>query len=362
MLYGLFFRFGRLLPCKDSLVALISPHNAVNDSLTEVENELKKQGVYDFLHINGSDIRQNRSIRGIIRFFVTCPFRLARAKYILLNDNFMPLATLPLKKGTVVIQMWHGEGALKKINLALDLPDDVVEREKKLYAKYTYIVCSSKSIVPVWAEAFGKDEKDVLPLGSPRTDAFFRAFDYESAREKFDKLYPECKGRKLVLYAPTFRDNPDADAKICNYVNAEAFNTHFGDRYALLTRLHPQVHSCRIEGTVDVTSFPDIGELLRLADVLITDYSSVFMDYIFTGRPVIFYAPDLDEYSDSRSFYGEYEKIVPGKVVKSFDDLISELEFPEVSAEKYSGFIDYHLGACDGHSAQRVAELIKKSR
>lgn len=360
--YALMFHIGRLLPGNDRLVALVSPHNAsLNDSLGEVKSVLEEKGGYRFLVVSGADIRSEKSFAATVRFFIINPVKLARAKYIFLNDNFMPMAFLHFRRGTVITQLWHGEGALKKICLALNLPEDVVRLEKKVYRNYTYVVVSSPAVIPFWAQAFNKDEKDVLPLGSPRTDAYFREFDYESARARFDEQHPECRGKKLVLYAPTFRDFPDEDRAIPEHFDTGVFNMRYADEYALLIRLHPQVHSAAvIGGAVDVTDYPDIINLLHLTDVLITDYSSVFMDYVLLDKPCIFYPYDYEQYTAGRELFTDYFENVPGPVVRTFDELLEALKSPQVDSVKYRAFKEYHLGSCDGGSAKRVVETVMK--
>ena len=361
-IYALFFHAGRLLPRNEKLVALVSPHPAsLNDSLGEIKRVLDEKGGYEFLIVSGADIRSRKSILHLIRFFIINPVKLARAKYIFLNDNFMPMAYLHFRRGTVITQLWHGEGALKKMCLALNLPEDIVRLEKKVYRNYTYVIVSSEPIIPLWAQAFDKDEKDVLPLGSPRTDAFFRPFDYESNRAEFDSRYPSCKGKKLVLYAPTFRDTPEQDKSITEHFNTEAFNSRYGDEYALLIRLHPQVHSVNeTDGAVNVTDYPDIIKLLHLTDVLITDYSSVFMDYVLLDKPCVFYPYDYEEYIKGRELFTDYFETVPGPVAGTFEELMQILESPQVDPEKYRAFREYHLGSCDGSSAKRVIETVMK--
>ncbi|MBQ6264680.1 MAG: CDP-glycerol glycerophosphotransferase family protein [Clostridia bacterium] len=361
-IYALFFHLGRFLPHRENLVALVSPHNAsLNDSLGEIKRALEEKGGYCFLTVSGADIRSQKSFSHLIRFFVINPVRLARAKYIFLNDNFMPMAYLHFRKGTVITQLWHGEGALKKMCLALNLPDDVVRLEKKVYRNYTYVIVSSEPIVPLWAQAFDKEEKDVLPLGSPRTDAFFRPFDYEKNRAEFDSLFPECKGKKLVLYAPTFRDSSEQDKSILEHFDTEKFNSRYADEYSLLIRLHPQVHSVNdISGAVNVTDYPDIIKLLHLTDVLITDYSSVFMDYVLLDKPCIFYPYDYEEYIKSRELFTDYFENVPGPVTGTFEGLLQALDSPQVDPDRYRVFKKYHLGSCDGSSAKRVIETVMK--
>ncbi len=355
-LYALFFCLGRLLPAKENGVALISPHHAdFHDSLGEVKAALEEKGGYDILLIRGSDIRGGFHVKNMFRFFAVQPIKLARVKYIFLNDNFNPLAFCPLRRSTVVTQLWHGEGALKKIGLSLQLPPEIEAVERKLYRKYTYAVSSSEDVRFVHQAAFDLPKERVLPLGSPRTDSFFRPFDTAGERQKFDAAYPQCKGKKLVLYAPTFRDDARADGELLSRFDGEAFREKFGGEYVLLVRLHPQVHGTgRVEGAVDVTDYPDIGTLLHLSDILITDYSSVFMDFVLLKKPCFFYAFDVEEYRKNRDFYGDYESTVPGPVARDFSELLRLLENPRADEERQEAFCRYHLGACDGGATSRV--------
>lgn len=359
-IYRIFFSIGKLLPQKEKLVALVSPHNAsFNDSLGEVKRVLEERGGFEFLLISSAEIRGKASLFGVIRFFTLKAMTLARAKYIFLNDNFMPMADLEFKEGTIVTQLWHGEGALKRIGLHVNQPEEIKKREMRLYGKYSFVVCSSQAVVPIYAEAFNLPESRVLPLGSPRTDALFRPFDYQRARAEFELEYPECKGKKLVLYAPTFRDDPERDAQLMVHFDINEFNRRLGGEYTLLIRLHPQVHSpADLTGAVDVTRYADTGHLLRLCDLLITDYSSICMDFALLGKPCVFYAFDLEYYNGSRSFYSDYRTLVPGKIAEDFSALLDAVVDPEPDEQKLRSFIAYHFGAPDGKAAERVVKAV----
>ena len=113
-------------------------------------------------------------------------------------------------------------------------------------------------------------------------------------------------------------------------------------------------------GAVNVTAYPDIIKLLHLTDVLITDYSSVFMDYVLLDKPCIFYPYDYEEYIKGRELFTDYFENVPGPVVRTFDELTQVMKSPQVDAQKYRAFKSYHLGSCDGSSAKRVIETVMK--
>lgn len=367
--YAVIFRICRLFPVKRGRVALVSPHNAdFNDSLGAVKAELEKRGGYDIKLITRRDIELSSNpiklIKGAFRFFFLSSYRLATAEYVFLNDNFMPLAYINFSSETKVVQLWHAEGVFKRFGLCSALPSAVEELERRCCKRYTHAVCSSKGVVPHYAKAFDLPEDRVLPLGSARTDRFFRHSDRAKMRAEFDEKYPECRGKKLVLYAPTFRDDPTRDREIMRNFDIRRFSTLLSDEYALLIRLHPQVHADAVragEGAVDMTAYPDVGELCELCDVLITDYSSICMDFVLLKKPCLFYAFDLEEYESERSFFFDYESYVPGKTVKSFDELLDTLKNSDFELERQEAFLKFNFDTPDGKSAERIVDtLVKK--
>ena len=218
---------------------MVSPHNAdFNDSLGAVRRELERRGGYDIKLITRRDIEISgnpfKMFKGAFKFFFLSTYRLATAQYVFLNDNFMPLAYINFSDKTTVVQLWHAEGVFKLFGLCSALPSEVEELERRCCKRYTYAVCSSKNVVPHYAKAFDLPQNRVLPLGSPRTDRFFEGKDVDAMRQEFDLRYPKCKGKKLVLYAPTFRDDPKRDSKIMEFFDVEKFAAELSVEYTLL--------------------------------------------------------------------------------------------------------------------------------
>lgn len=369
-LYAVFFNICRILPVKQNRVAFVAPHNGgEKDSLGVMRSYIKKIGKYDIVNISTRDLQLDFSgIKSLMMsclkaagFFTLKAKALATSKYVFLNDNFMPMADLNFSKEAVITQLWHAEGAFKKFGLSAPLTEDVAIREKKCSEKFTYVICSSKKVVPVYSEAFGIDENKILPLGAPRIDLLLAERNTDELRKIFDEAHPECKGKKLILYAPTFRENGDADKKLLDNINMAEFNKHLGDEYALLIKLHPQINSSKpIDGAVDVTKGHDIGELTLISDMLITDYSSACMDFALLSKPCIFFAFDLEEYEKERSFYYDYESYVPGDVAKTFDEVISAIKNPRSSEEKLRAFREFNFDYTDCNNAERIYNRIFK--
>ncbi len=368
ILYAAFFNICRIFPLKENRVTFLSPHREnFTDSLGMVLREVKKRGKYDIVKVSSADLDLTGGVKGIFRaigFFTVKAYLLATSKYVFLNDNFMPMGSLNFSKNAVVTQLWHAEGVFKKFGLHIPQPEDVRRREIAGATKLSFVVCSSESVKPIYAEAFGVEESKVLPLGAPRADRFFTDCKIEEIKKRFLQKSPQCKNKKLVLYAPTFRDNAEDDRVLLQSIDMKKWEDALGDDFAFLVRLHPQIHRCdaSLDGAVDVTDWEDVGELTLICDCMITDYSSVCMDAALIGKPLAFYAFDLEKYASDRSFYFDYESYVPGPVAKSFDELLDIIKNIDnlKGNEKLEKFREFNFGNPDGNSTVRVVDTIIK--
>lgn len=351
-LYSVFFHIMRIFPVKENRVVLLSPHNAnFKDSLMYIREEFAKRGDFVFCEISS---RELESIKTSLKFFTQKAYYLATAKYIFLNDTFMPMASLHFSKKTKIVQLWHGQGVMKKFIMDTCLTDDVRKKAQKCADKYTYVVVSSSKIAPVCAKAFGVSEDRVLSTGQPASDAIFR-----NTKTHFYETYPDLKDKKKVLYAPTFRDDREADKDILKNFDTDKFVRELGSEYALLVRLHPQIHNeVTGEGIYNATEYDDVNELIRECDILITDYSSICMEFSMLGKPILFFAYDLSKYKNDRDFYYDYEEYVPGKIVKTSDELIRAIKTGDYETEKNEKFRNYNFDYFDGKSSERLADFL----
>lgn len=355
----LFNLSAKLFKIRKNRVAFVSMHNeGFNDSLGEVKRVLEKIGGYEFVLITRKDLEMKlKNIPGALSFFFVKSRKLATSRLVYLNDNFLPMSGCHFQKDAVVVQLWHAEGVFKKFGLSIPLPEEVRKNEIESNKRLSFVVCSSKNVVPYYAEAFGVSEDKVLPLGTPRTDWFFRKENTQAAKVNFYQRFPSLKGKKLVLYAPTFRDDPEQNEKLLENFDAEKLLSLLGDEYALLLRLHPQVRpkAAHLNGAVDVTEYPDVRELVVVCDALITDYSSICMDFSLLDKKTVFFAYDLEEYRKDRDFYFDYADYVPGPVTPCVEDAARALLAP-FDREKNEKFKRFNFDYADCESARRVVE------
>ncbi len=174
------------------------------------------------------------------------------------------------------------------------------------------------------------------------------------------KRYNLSLEKKLILYAPTFRDiNLGSDTVLGD---VEKMAEKLPNDYILGLRLHPYV--ARIakrlhkENVCDLSDERSLSELIMASDLLITDYSSIIYEYCITKKPMIFYAYDLDDYiNNGRGFYNNYTSNVPGPVIKDMEELINTINREDYSIEQIHTFIRNNFPNLDGKATDRVIDI-----
>ena len=254
---------------------------------------------------------------------------LAKAKYWIFNSN--PRMFLKPKADQIFVQTWHGT-PLKKIGLDVEKQGNALTNKsqmKNIYVeeskKITYMISPSKYCTAKFISAFNmknvSKENNVLTTGYPRNDYLFKFTKDQCTNIKKELNIPTDK--KVVLYAPTFRDNQYSAAegfKLANYIDFKEAYKELGDDYVILFRAHyfisKKLDVSEYRGFVyDVSSVEDVNTLYAISDMLITDYSSVFFDYANLKRPIVFFMADYDEYKNkTRDFYFDVKEL-PGPVV-----------------------------------------------
>ncbi|MCY1025909.1 CDP-glycerol glycerophosphotransferase family protein, partial [Mammaliicoccus sciuri] len=176
--------------------------------------------------------------------------------------------------------------------------------------------------------------------------------------------------KKVILYAPTWRDNDRTDVGKYNFklkLDLDAFSKELSNEYVLLIRAHYLVSEhLNLEdykNVYDLSDANDINELFLMSDVLITDYSSVYFDYANLRRPILFFAYDKDEYAnDIRGFYLPYESDLPGPVFETSEaliDYIKSMQYEDIpQSDTYKTFNHKYNHLDDGEATKRVSEKI----
>jgi CDP-glycerol glycerophosphotransferase len=302
--------------------------------------------------------------RRVIRFSREYFELLGRARYLIVN------ASLPYffrkREGQLYFQTWHGS-PLKRI--AHDRPHldffNWHHRRQLLVARdgWDYLLSQSEFCTRSLSSAFRYDGP-VMELGYPRNDLMLTD-ETGDVRRRTRRALGIDDGQLVVLYAPTWRDNLRAGRVFDKvlYLDPHEVVRRTGNAVVLVRGHYNSVLAAEDvdpdNRVIDVTRYPDIADLYVAADALVTDYSSVFFDFVLTDKPMLFLAPDLVQYrDDNRGFYLDYESTVPGPVCLTTADVVHQLQADDEFADRREAFRKEFAPHDDGKAAARVVDAI----
>lgn len=292
----------------------ITPYYVINDG--KLRKELgKKYGEQYFIETNTV-----KGIRKVLR------------AGIWFTSAGLPVYAVGLGKKYDIINLWHGI-PLKKIALL----EENVSKYSKIYFKkifsenYRYLLTGSQELVPIMAESFGVGKEKVKVWGQPRNDCLFQTTERQKFLESIYEELPEYE--RVILYAPTYRDNdktrifpfPDLDMAILEKFLEE-------HKILLLLRMHLQEAKEKMPWKtsrildMNADKVEDVSEMLNIFDLLITDYSSIYIDYLLLDRPIIFLPYDKEIYLSERGMNFVYDEVTPGDKPDTMEKFLESLE------------------------------------
>jgi CDP-glycerol glycerophosphotransferase len=292
-------------------------------------------------------------------------YSLARAEYWVDNQGFPRHFTR--RKETTYIQTWHGT-PLKRMGFdspALERANAATRRaHKAMMKRWSALLVPSEYFVETFVKSYGYQGR-LVRHGLPRNDLLVRGVDDEWVLAKKRELNLPTD-RKLVLYCPTFRDRArrlrkefdlaiDLDV-LQRELAGEAFlmvRTHYLDSYRVPVRYTPIA--------ADVSRHHDVTELMLIADVLVTDYSSVMFDFANTGKPMVFFTYDYEDYvRDERGTYVDLPDVAPGPLVEDTAGLVAALRGVDAARaayrERYAAFRERFCTYETGRAAEHVVK------
>lgn len=273
---------------------------------------------------------------------------------------------IPLRKTQLKINTWHGGGAYKRVSMsAISNKIKSANYKTKCEIKDTDIfISSSKKFTEVMFESQSLPKKYYLEIGMPRNDLFFE--ENTELQKEIKSILNIDSDIKTILYAPTYRGvekENEFDISLDVDIVLESLKKRFGGKWELLLRTHINTlknSDSNNRKIIDVTSYPDMQELLLIADVLITDYSSSIWDFALTGKPAFLFTPDLENYqTKERGFYTPIEKW-------QYNYAINNQELKNIiinfDSEKHKEKIAMHLKELksfeDGRASKKIIEYI----
>ena len=328
-----------------------------------IYTEIVNRGGYDIKYILKPRIDAKKSLKEKILFI----YYICTSKYILLDDYYPQIYKYNIKNEIEVIQLWHACGAFKTFGFSRLGKEGGPSSKSRNHKNYTKAIVSSESIKKHYAEAFGISEDKVISTGIPRTDIFFDEEYIINKKNELYSKYPLLKTKKVILFAPTFRGSGQGSAYYdFDRLNIDKLRKSLGDEYVIIMKLHPfiketlQISEENEDFIIDLSSEREVNDLLFIADIMITDYSSICFEYSLLNKPMIFFTYDLEEYIEKRDFYYPFESFVPGPIARTTDDIIEIINNSKFDLNKVDKFRDKFLSSLDGKSTKRVVDELLK--
>ncbi|MCW0952958.1 CDP-glycerol glycerophosphotransferase family protein [Weissella ceti] len=279
-------------------------------------------------------------------------YYLLKAKYWVFNAR-MP-DYLYKKDDQIYLQTWHGT-PLKRLADDINQSNNVFTNGQTSYKnmirgyeieseRWDYLLAYSPYTESIFRSAFMYQDKPVIQAGLPRNQRLIDATTDEKAELRGRYNIPQDK--KVILYAPTYRDDASDDGTNCSLeVNFKLWRELLGDEYYVVFKPHyfiKQVDtdiSHMTDFVQEIDAGAEINDLYIMSDVLITDYSSVFFDYALLGRPIYFYMYDFDKYKNQlRGFYLDVKHDLPNKIHTSEIEMLEAVKANDFDTQVLAEF------------------------
>lgn len=327
--YGVsgFFRFaGLFVKTEESLVLMNGHGYRYNDSPRAIYEKMLELGIADRYRIvwalkdpdaweipgNAEKVKMDTP-----EYFLTA----LKAKYWISCVNIE--RGLHFKKpGTIYLNTWHGA--------SLNYVGNAVGGRNDFHFEHINYFCYNGEYEREFIKRdFNVRDEALIPTGYPRNDALYEAT--EETRQELRRKFAVPEGKRIILYAPTWRESEDGGEsfKLAPPIDWKKWEEALGDQYVVFLRTHPyttELMNVEFNDFVrDYTSYPQVNDLLIAADILISDYSCIQLDYSILGRPQICYGYDYDAYKAVRGFYFDMEETMPNGVIRRDEDVIDHI-------------------------------------
>ena len=369
--FKLIFNFFNLIPLQNKTVFIVSFKNNLDTTINLLDELIDNHNI---IILDSNNVFQKSSNYTVLNFkphniidFLTSIYHLATARHIIIDNYYAFLSVTNFKTEVKCTQLWHAVGAMKLFGLN-DMSngsrsEKAIKRFKAVYDRFDSVVVGSRKMEQIFKASFGiEDETRFLRTGIPRTDFFFNDVAKQKAMQQFKDDFPLAADRKVILYAPTYREDQLNDTSISLQMNLDKMYKQLKSNYILLLRLHPALNNHFINkypGFVfNVSEYESINTLLVGSDILITDYSSIPFEFALLNKPMIFYTYDLDTYGATRGLPDNYMESVPGPIAYDTDDIIQLIKQEQFDLEKVKHFANEWNEYSQGNSTQNLIESL----
>lgn len=373
----------RLVPVQPKTVLFLSFHGrGYSDNPKAIFLKMKEdERCKDFTFVWALKKGNMQDIKGakVIPYFTPQYFyTLARSKYWVCNCKLQNY--IVKKKHQIYLQTWHGT-PLKRLAHDIIVPEGTTfyrsnisaDAMRKTYdidvRKYTYMISPNSFCTEVFQSAFEINRERLIETGYPRNDYLSNVSELDKCTIR--ERYHLPTDKKILLYAPTWRDN---QYSVSGYtfalqVDFVKWKKLLGNDYIvlfkphyLITNTYEHVEELK-DFVIDIDAKADISDLYVISDIMVTDYSSVFFDYAILQRPIYFYMYDLTEYAEElRGFYLDIHKDLPGEIYMEEASMVQAIREEDFDYQKLQVFNARFNNREDGNASQRVLDILLSTK
>ncbi|MCI8348245.1 MAG: teichoic acid biosynthesis protein [Firmicutes bacterium] len=315
-----------------NILIMSENRNGIMDNLEAIDTRIKERGLdkefkitYHFRNIFAGRQNPFSWLRTICL--------IAKQDFIFVDDYAPIFAFLDLDKRTTLVQVWHAGFGFKLVGYGRFGINGSPHPIKSCHRKYTYALIGNDYLREIYSEVFGIEKEALLATGMPRLEHFLDESHKNTIIAEFYETFPELKGKKIITFAPTYRGSNQRNA----YYDFSKLNFDRLYEYCKSSNsvfIIKQHHFLREKAPItpeqsDIfyeCSDYKLNDLFYVTDILITDYSSCFYDFLLLGRPVLFFTYDRAVYSATRGVHRPISKVAPGTICDNFDQLLDALK------------------------------------
>lgn len=279
-------------------------------------------------------------------------YHIATSKVVIVDTYIIPISVLNHKKSLKVIQIWHALGAIKKFGYQVigkkEGSTEAIAYTMKMHEGYDVITAASSVTAKFYSEAFNTDISKIKIIGMPRVDDILG----DNNNDEIIKLNPEYKGKKTILYIPTFRKNKAAYLEdITRLVDT--------DKYNLVIKLHP------LDNTVVDSKFLTKGQfttydMMKFADYIITDYSATAIEASLLQKPLFLYVYDIEDYNETRGLNINLTDELSSSTYKDIKDILAIIENDNYDYDCLVSFRNKYVETYNQNNTENICILLKQ--
>ena len=329
----------RILMMSENRVKIMDNLEAIDTRLKERKLDKQYKILYSFRNIFDKKHQNPFEWLAVIT-------KIARCGYIFVDDYVPVFSFLNLNKETTLVQVWHAGFGFKLVGYGRFGITGSPRPLASCHRKYTYGLIGNENLKEIYSEVWGIEKDALLPTGMPRLEHFLDSNIMNKKIKEFYKEYPKLKNRKIITFAPTYRGSSQNNAyydytkidfdRLYEYCKRTYSAIAFGKHHFIKQEIPiKEEHKDLI---FDMSNYK-LNDLFYVTDILITDYSSCFYDFLLLNRPVLFYVYDKVEYSATRGVHRPIDSVAPGKVCNTFDELMEALYNKDYGEKEKADFL-----------------------